>query len=109
MVLRSIGFAFLAVISFPLTGYGQQAARAKVAPTPAAQIPATISAINAPQPLSQRVVWYNIDAKYDAKTHQLDGYEVLTYRNLTGQPQDRFPFHLYLNAFQKESTFMQEA
>jgi len=109
MVLRSIGIALLAVISLPLTSYGQRAARAKVAPGPELQIPATTSAINAAQPLSQRVVWYNIEAKYDPKTHQLDGYETLTYRNLTGQPQDRFPFHLYLNAFQKESTFMREA
>jgi peptidase M1-like protein len=33
---------------------------------------------------------------------------VLTYRNLTGRPQDTFPFHLYLNAFQPTSTFMKE-
>ena len=38
----------------------------------------------------------------------LDGVEVLRYRNLTGQPLDRFPFHLYLNAFQPTSTFMSE-
>jgi len=42
-------------------------------------------------PALQRVVAYNIEAKYDAAKHTLDGIEVLTYRNLTGQPLDRFP------------------
>ena len=51
-------------------------------------------------PLSQRVVAYQIDAKYDPAKHTVDATETLTYRNLTGQPLDRFPFHLYLNAFQ---------
>lgn len=60
------------------------------------------------QPLSERVVSYQIDARYDANKHTLDATEVLTYRNLTGQPQDTFPFHLYLNAFRPTSTFMRE-
>src|SRR5215510_1269616 len=109
MVFRSVVVALLAVICFPLTGYGQRAARAKATQTSDSKIPATTTAINSTQPLSQRVVWYNIDAKYDPKTHQLDGYEVLTYHNLTGQPLDRFPFHLYLNAFQPKSTWIREA
>jgi hypothetical protein len=65
-----------------------------------------------PQPpgaLSQRVVAYTIEARYDAKTHVLEGTETLRYHNLTGQPLDRFPFHLYLNAFQPQSTFVREA
>jgi len=109
MALRSVGIALLAVATLPLTAYGQRAARAKAVPESESLIPATTSAINATAPLSQRVVWYNIDAKYDPKTHQLDGYEVLTYHNLTGQPQDRFPFHLYLNGFQQKATWMREA
>jgi len=60
-------------------------------------------------PLSTRVVHYDIDARYDPKTYQLDATEVLTYRNLTGRPQSIFPFHLYLNAFQPNSTFTREA
>jgi hypothetical protein len=60
-------------------------------------------------PLSQRVVAYQIDAKYDPAKHAVDATETLTYRNLTGQPLDRFPFHLYLNAFQQKSTWMHEA
>jgi len=71
-------------------------------------IPATTSAINSPTPLSQRVVAYDMDAKYNAKAHSLDASEILTYHNLTGQAQDTFPFHLYLNAFQPTSTWMRE-
>ena len=71
-------------------------------------IPATTSAINSPTPLSQRVVAYDMDAKYNAKAHALDASETLTYHNLTGQPLDTFPFHLYLNAFQPTSTWMRE-
>ena len=59
-------------------------------------------------PLSDRVVHYTIDAKYDAKAHTLDASETLVYQNKTGQPLDTFPFHLYLNAFQPQSTFMRE-
>ena len=59
-------------------------------------------------PLSERVVAYQIDATVDAQKKTLDGVETLSYRNLTGKPQDTFPFHLYLNAFQPRSTFMKE-
>jgi hypothetical protein len=62
----------------------------------------------ADKPLSERVVRYQIDARFDANQHTLDATEVLLYRNLTGQQQDTFPFHLYLNAFQPTSTFMKE-
>jgi hypothetical protein len=60
-------------------------------------------------PLSQRVVAYQIDAKYDPPTHTVQATETLTYHNLTGQPLDTFPFHLYLNAFQPQSTWIHEA
>lgn len=59
-------------------------------------------------PLSNRVVAYQIDARYMPKTHSLDATETLTWTNYTGQPQDRLPFHLYLNAFQQKSTFTRE-
>lgn len=61
------------------------------------------------KPLSQRVVSYTIDAHLDVAARTLDATEVLVYRNLTGQPLDTFPFHLYLNAFQPQSTWMREA
>ena len=54
--------------------------------------PAPVATL-ADKPLSERVVAYEIDARFDANKHTLDATEVLTYRNLTGQPQDTFPFH----------------
>lgn len=58
--------------------------------------------------LSVRVVAYQIDARLDPAKKTIDATEALTYHNLTGQPQQTFPFHLYLNAFQPKSTFMTE-
>jgi len=72
-------------------------------------IPDTTAAINSSTPLSQRVVHYDINAKYDASKHTVDATEVLTYHNLTGQALDHFPFHLYQNAFQPNSTWVREA
>jgi hypothetical protein len=60
------------------------------------------------QALSERVVDYAIDAKIDMAAKTLDAEETLTYRNLTGTALTVFPFHLYLNAFQPESTFTGE-
>jgi len=75
----------------------------------ALSIPATTLAINSDKPMSERVVHYEIDARYDADKHTVDATEVLTYHNLTGQPLDHFPFHLYQNAFQPNSTWVREA
>ncbi len=75
----------------------------------ALSIPDTTSAINSDKPMSQRVVHYEIDAKYDASKHIIDATEVLTYHNLTGQALNHFPFHLYQNAFQPTATWVREA
>ncbi len=72
-------------------------------------IPDTTLAINSSQPMSQRIVHYEIDAHYDAAKHTVDAAEVLTYHNVTGQALDHFPFHLYQNAFQPNSTWVREA
>jgi len=72
-------------------------------------IPDTTLAINSDKPMSERVVHYEIDAKYDAATHTVYATEVLTYHNLTGQALDHFPFHLYQNAFQPKATFVRDA
>ena len=72
-------------------------------------IPDTVVAINSAKPMAERVVHYEIDAHYNATTHTVDANETLTYHNLTGQPLDHFPFHLYQNAFQPNSTFIREA
>ena len=68
-----------------------------------------MSGIAQSAPLSERVVAYRIEGAYNAKTHTLDATEVLTYTNKTGTALDKFPFHLYLNAFQPKSTWMTEA
>ena len=75
----------------------------------AALLFAACSALAAQAPLSDRIVAYKIDAKYDAKTHTVDATQTLTYTNKTGQSLDRFPFHLYLNGFQPRATWMREA
>ncbi len=70
-----------------------------------------VTAVNSPdgKALSQRVVAYWIDAKYDAVTKTLDARETIEYRNPSDQPMATIPFHLYLNAFRPESTFSREA
>ena len=85
------------------------AKNAKTAAAEGISIPDTTLAINSSTPESQRVVHYDIDARYDATKHSVDATEVLTYHNLTGQALDHFPFHLYQNAFQPTSTWVREA
>jgi peptidase M1-like protein len=59
--------------------------------------------------LSARVVAYKIEAALDPANHTITASETLTYHNLTGKTQQTFPFHLYLNAFQPQSTWKTEA
>jgi hypothetical protein len=88
---------------------------AKAAPAMASKsagamaIPDTLLAVNSDKPMSERIVHYEIDAKYDAVKHVVDATEVLTYHNVTGQAIDHFPFHLYQNAFQQKATWVREA
>ena len=92
----------------------QSAAAVKTAPARSAadassmSIPDTTIAVNSSTPMSQRLVHYEIDAKYDAAKHTIDANEVLTYHNVTGQALDHFPFHLYQNAFQPNATFVKD-
>jgi hypothetical protein len=85
------------------------AATAAPSSTGPLSIPDITLAINSPAPMSQRVVHYEIDAHYDAVKHAVTATEILTYHNLTGQALDHFPFHLYQNAFQPNSTWVREA
>jgi hypothetical protein len=91
------------------------ASAAKAAPAMASNsagvmaIPDTLLAVNSDKPMSERIVHYEIDAKYDAVKHVVDATEVLTYHNVTGQTLDHFPFHLYQNAFQQKATWVSEA
>jgi hypothetical protein len=92
----------------PLQGVAPSVIGAAPKSSGASAIPDTTLAINSAQPMSQRVVHYEIDAKYDSVKHSVDATEVLTYHNLTGQPLDHFPFHLYQNAFQPNATWIRE-
>lgn len=65
-------------------------------------------ATNSPKPLSARVTSYDIDADLNTDKKSLDATEVLTYKNVTGQPLSSIPFHLYLDAFRPQSTFTSE-
>ncbi len=122
-VIAPVALFALAIAAFVNHKTATAAAQAASAKTPAAaadanaramasngvSIPDTTLAINSPTPMSQRVVHYEIDAKYDASKHTIDANEVLTYHNLTGQALDHFPFHLYQNAFQPNATWVREA
>jgi hypothetical protein len=91
------------------------ASAAKAAPAMASNgagamaIPNTTLAVNSDKPMSERIVHYEIDAKYDAVKHVVDATEILTYHNVAGQALDHFPFHLYQNAFQQKATWVNEA
>ena len=91
---------FLMLFSGACAGSPPATREQKMVPPPVATL--------ADKPLSEHVVAYQIDARFDAGKHTLDATEVFSYRNLTGKPQDTFPFHLYLNAFQPTSTFIRE-
>ena len=93
----------------PAAMSAMKSANSMMAEAGALSIPDTTIAINSDKPMSERVVHYEIDAKYDATKHTIDANEVLTYHNLTGQALDHFPFHLYQNAFQPKATFVREA
>ena len=120
-VILSGGLAFLAAITAariyarqPSPSAATQMARpAPNKPATAGHSGAAAKAANdnpaeTEKPLSTRVVAYDIDATLDPAKHTIRASETLRYKNLTGQPQQTFPFHLYLNAFQPTSTFMTE-
>jgi Peptidase family M1 domain len=96
LAISTIGLLFCA------PGYAQTAMK-KAEAKPAAEAGDAVK-----KPLSTRVLAYEIDAKLDPSKHTIAATETLTYRNLTGKPQQTFPFHLYLNAFQPQSTLMTE-
>ena len=116
-ILIGVALALMAtpLVKIATVSAAPQAATAKVpaagkAPAAAGvSIPDTTLAINSPAPMSQRVVHYEIEAKYDPSKHSVEASEVLTYHNLTGQALDHFPFHLYQNAFQPKATFVRDS
>jgi hypothetical protein len=77
------------------------AARAQPASAPAAALPPLPNDPGLP-PLperSPRNANYTIRARLDPTTHTIDGSLVLEWRNISNVAVDRFPFHLYWNAF----------
>jgi hypothetical protein len=115
-VIVLVFVALLLLSTFPrknVTAEQASPAKAARAQTPtqsgSLSIPDTTIAINSPTPMSQRIVHYELDAKYDTAKHIVDATEVLTYHNVTGQALDHFPFHLYQNAFQPKATFVRDA
>ena len=66
----------------------------------------TISA----EPLSDRIVTYDIQATLDESSKSVSGIERITWRNPGVVPVGELQFHLYLNAFKgPETTFMKES
>ena len=75
-----------------------------------AQSPPSKSATLFEEPLSPRIANYQIDVKLTPETRTLEGRQVLTWYNKTGETIDELRFHLYLNAFRNSrTTFMQES
>ena len=54
--------------------------------------------------LSDRVVGYRIDATLDPVKHTVTGQQKLTWRNRSSQPVASVYLHLYLNAFEGETS-----
>jgi len=120
--LAILGFAGWTARARPrsLAGQSPKSPAQKPSPTPASAQATPPAAIPNPPstysmksseggtPLSTRVVAYQIEARLDPSKHAIAATETLTYHNLTGQPLQTFPFHLYLNAFQPQSTWMTE-
>jgi hypothetical protein len=101
---------FQIVLVLAFAGFALSAGSGQTTVTRRAASPALIASSEAEKQktLSTRVVAYQIDAQLDTAKHTIVATETLRYRNLTGQPQKTFPFHLYLNAFQPQSTFISE-
>lgn len=111
--IAALGSMALVAAAFGSAIHGRQRTREpEEAPHAKATAPAQAAnseaAFPLKRPFSERVVAYQIDAKLDPVKKTVDATETLRYHNLTGQPLDTFPFHLYLNAFQPQSTFMTE-
>jgi hypothetical protein len=112
VLIAGFGVLSFLLLASPLLAAPPQAAGPKASAFPVdvpLSIPDTTLAINASSPMSQRVVHYEIDARYDAAKHTIDATEVLTYHNLTGQALDHFPFHLYQNAFEPKASFVRDS
>src|SRR5271155_15817 len=90
--LRFFRWGFILAAAAILNPAASAAQAPKRASHTAATITATKISADAPKPpLSVRVVAYEINARLDPAKHTIIASEVLTYHNLTGQPQQTFP------------------
>jgi hypothetical protein len=108
MRLRAAGLVPVALCAAALFGasavalVGAEPPRAAVPPSavPLPPVPAPGAEGLPPLPeRSPRNASYTIDARVDPAKRTLTGSLVLAWRNTSDQATDRFPFHLYWNAF----------
>jgi len=104
--------AILATVSaLALTPAGEGVPQKRGTDTRSVQLPEPEGQASLP-PLpgtSPRVASYSIDARLDAIRHEIQGRLTLDWRNDTRAPRQRFPFHLYWNAFRdRRSTHLRE-
>ncbi len=58
--------------------------------------------------ISQQVSTYKIKAELKPDKKVVEGWEKIIWKNASSKPTEQLWFHLYLNAFRKGSTFMEE-
>jgi hypothetical protein len=75
------------------------AAQAGVRPPLIPPLPSASEGLSPIPDKSPRNANYTIEARLDPEKHTIAGRLVLEWRNTSDQPLDRFPFHLYWNAF----------
>jgi Peptidase family M1 domain len=75
------------------------AAQAGVRPPLISPLPAASEGLPPIPSKSPRNANYTIEARLDFEKHTITGRLVLEWRNTSDHPLDRFPFHLYWNAF----------
>ncbi|MFH2006237.1 MAG: M1 family metallopeptidase [bacterium] len=73
---------------------------AKPPPKPPAALPADVRVGARPR----RIASYTIEARLDAKKHEVRGALTLTWWNVSAKPAPELLFHLYQNAFKNETT-----
>jgi len=64
-----------------------------------ASLPAHAQDLPPLPPRSPRTASYTIEARLDVEKHRIEGKLLLEWTNTSNEPLQRFPFHLYWNAF----------
>ncbi|MEO6601993.1 MAG: M1 family metallopeptidase [Polyangiaceae bacterium] len=93
-----LGLLFTGLSVAVLRGLMTRSAR-PVAASDAADQPYPAIALRA-----NKVASYQIDAKFDAERHRIQGRETIRFVNASRSPVNELWFHLYLNAFKNDKT-----